>query len=359
MKSKKRIEIIDIAKCITIFLVVWGHTFPNSELLGNPPVLAKVLYSAHMPLFFFLSGMSISTKPLSDLKQWRYFLRKDILTIALPYVIWALIYCKFSYTNFGWILYGSWQALGKVETVTSLWFLSCLFIAKIIVQIVINILSNRNKNNRLTYILVGSALFLVGYFMPRLEIGYPWCLDVAFEAAGCILLGIALKDEVIKLAVQKGYVLIGLIIICSAIFALLVNILGEDFGVVMMCKNAYPSPIFALLFAILGSIVILVFSMLLKRIADEWLPKLNFSSLSYIGQHTLGILLLHKPFLQEIVMPTLSKYLYAFPEIFVRFLAAIISTLVSLWACKFIEYYIPELVGIFSKDKIAAQKEEN
>ena len=52
LKIKRRIEIIDIAKCIAIFMVILGHTSPNSELAGNPPLITKILYSIHMPLFF-------------------------------------------------------------------------------------------------------------------------------------------------------------------------------------------------------------------------------------------------------------------------------------------------------------------
>ena len=39
-------------------------------------------------------------------------------------------------------------------------------------------------------------------------------------------------------------------------------------------------------------------------------------------------------------------------NISVRLLATVVSLLVSLWLCRLIEYYIPELVGIFSKDII-------
>jgi len=352
MKTKRRIEILDIAKCIAIFTVVWGHTYTNAELLGEPPTLARILYSTHMPLFFFLSGMSISTKAIKNTKEWRYFIRKDILTIAIPYVIWALIYSKFSYNNFAWIIYGSWQGLGYAETVTSLWFLATLFIAKIFVQLIVNILSYKNRN-RFMYLIIGIIFVLGGYFLPRLEMGYPWCFDVALEAAGLMLMGISLKEEVIKLAVQKGEVLIGLLVGSTIIYGILIAIFKDKFGVVMMCKNSYPTPVLALVLAILGSIFIIVLSMLCKRLADEWIEKLDFSSLSYIGQHTLGILLLHKPFLQEIAMPVLKESLgVALPDFIIRILAALISMFVSLWVCKFIEYYIPELVGIFSKEKI-------
>jgi len=275
--SKRRIEILDITKCLAIYLVVLGHTFTNSELLGNPPMIAKVLYSSHMPLFFFLSGMSTSVKPLVGRDEWRFFLRKNILTLALPYVIWALIYSKFSCVNVAWILYGSWEALGKVQTVTSIWFLACLFIARIIIQIVVSLVAKlKNNNERLLYIVIGIALFAIGYLLPHPEIGYPWCFDVALEAAGCMILGVALKKDVLKLAVQKGTVLIGLLLATASIFAVIVFINKDQLGVTMMCKNQFPNSIISFVLATLGSIFELTVSMILKRTADEWLPKLNF-----------------------------------------------------------------------------------
>ncbi|WP_026493413.1 MULTISPECIES: acyltransferase family protein [unclassified Butyrivibrio] len=56
-KKKYRIELIDITKAITIILVILGHTTGNLDT----PMYRRLLYTFHMPLFFFLSGMS--TKP--------------------------------------------------------------------------------------------------------------------------------------------------------------------------------------------------------------------------------------------------------------------------------------------------------
>lgn len=74
MKSK-RIEYIDVAKGVTILLVIVGHV---SHL---PEPIKSSIYSFHMPLFFLLSG---------------YFFRKeDVLvtfkrmlpTIVIPYIV--------------------------------------------------------------------------------------------------------------------------------------------------------------------------------------------------------------------------------------------------------------------------------
>lgn len=71
-RPKKRIEIIDLAKGLAIFMVILGHTSTNSELLQGPPFFVKVLYSIHMPLFFFLSGLSISAKAYKTWDEWRF-----------------------------------------------------------------------------------------------------------------------------------------------------------------------------------------------------------------------------------------------------------------------------------------------
>ena len=54
MINKKRIEWVDIAKGIGIFLMVMGHT-------GIPRIGNQWIYSFHMPLFFFISGFLFNT----------------------------------------------------------------------------------------------------------------------------------------------------------------------------------------------------------------------------------------------------------------------------------------------------------
>ena len=360
MKNKSRrgrIEIIDEAKCVAIVMVILGHTATNDVLLGNPPILYKVLYSIHMPLFFFLSGLSIPPMELKTREEWKLFFRKTMLTLAIPYLIWALIYCSFSFKNLGWILYGSWYALGKTGTVTSLWYLSCFFLARIFVQMIISMVSKTGQGQkRLAYLLPAVVCMVLGVLLPDFEIGFPWCFNIAFVAAGCILLAIATKDRIIHLSVQKGWILMVLLCVSIGIYTLLVIHRGNAFGIMMMCRGSYGNPVFALIFAVLGGFAVLVLSMILKRLADEWLPDLTLKPLIYLGQHTMGVFLLHKPLLQMIFMPTFENLFPEMPHILICLLATIAALSVSLWLCRLIEFYIPELVGIFSKDIIAGKR---
>ena len=52
----KRIEYLDIARGIGILLVVLGH----NDFAALSPFFHQVIYSFHIPLFFFLSGYFIN-----------------------------------------------------------------------------------------------------------------------------------------------------------------------------------------------------------------------------------------------------------------------------------------------------------
>lgn len=346
--TKHRIEFIDIAKGITIFLVVWGHTASNAELTSpNCLLITKILYSFHMPLFFFLSGLSISATPITSAVQWRIFLKKTILTITFPFFIWALIYCSFSYENLAWIFYGSWYALGKVATLTSLWFLSCLFISKIFVQLII---SYTPKN---AWVAIAIAMLFIGIFLPKIAIGYPWCMDISFVAGSCILFGVILKNKCIELGVQKMGLLFGLMVLSATVFAVSVILSGDNFINMMMCKAQYGSGVWPFVRAITGSFTILTLSMIFRQLTEYTDNPVVVRSIIYIGQYTLGIFILHKPFLQEVVLPYMTSWFACILSTqLIRFISAIIAMAATLPICNIIMHYVPELIGIFSEDKL-------
>lgn len=54
---KNRIEVLDFAKGLAIFLVIMGHATDNLAT----PLWRLVIYSFHMPLFFLVAGMVVLT----------------------------------------------------------------------------------------------------------------------------------------------------------------------------------------------------------------------------------------------------------------------------------------------------------
>lgn len=235
-KKKARIELIDIAKAITIILVILGHTTGNLET----PMYRRLIYSFHMPLFFFLAGMSIKPKALKSFGEWKGFIWKNLRALVVPYLIFAFIYAPFSFDNVPKFLYGSWQALGKAGTLTSLWYLTCFFIARIYCQILTDLVSRANpKNLNATLGLLAIPMFAVGFLLPKLDGGYLWCLDISFVASGFILLGIALRQRILIFAQAKSWVLALFTAAAAALLACGTILRGDALDLCLMCGSDY------------------------------------------------------------------------------------------------------------------------
>lgn len=342
-RAKKRIELLDIAKAITIFLVIVGHTTSNTDTI----MYRRVLYAFHMPLFFFLAGMSTKPRPIHGRKAWMGFLKKNVLALLVPYVVWGLIYGPFSFWNLPPLLYASWEALGKIGTLTSLWYLSAFFVARIVVQVLINLIDGlRQGENSLVYGLFALPPIILGLFMPHWEQGYPLCLDVAFVATGIILLGVAFRRVLLIFAVQKGWVL-GAAFAASLVGLTIGTVArGDACDLVLMCAARYGNLFWFFANSITGTLVVLTGSMLLVRAAHEGLHPFSLAAVSYIGMHTMGIFLLHKPVLQEVFMPFFSNLLPG-PQLIAVLVASMVALAFSMALCAVIEHYIPELLGQF------------
>ena len=87
----KRLDYVDIARLYGIFLVYYGHVVERFMYLKvDAAVLQyKFIYSFHMVLFFFLSGMVISEKTLN--LSFGNFIKKKLKTRLVPYLFFNFI----------------------------------------------------------------------------------------------------------------------------------------------------------------------------------------------------------------------------------------------------------------------------
>ena len=138
MQLMKRDLTIDIMKGLGILLVVLGHTYNDSQ----------VIYSFHMPLFFILSGasMSFSTHGFSLARRFKAIIVPYFCFSLLSFIYWLLIESHFRPFDNTPLFEGvlgtfdlRWQQFINIflaeNTVNSfaynvvLWFLPCLFVA--------------------------------------------------------------------------------------------------------------------------------------------------------------------------------------------------------------------------------------
>ncbi len=76
----KRLEWVDIAKGIGIFLMVMGHS-------GIPRFIHDCIYSFHMPFFFILSGYFFLTEKYTFVE----LINRKVKTILLPYFVFSVM----------------------------------------------------------------------------------------------------------------------------------------------------------------------------------------------------------------------------------------------------------------------------
>lgn len=81
-EQQKRIEWIDVLKGIAIIFVFMGHQVGRTN--GDVPKAIGVwIYSFHIPLFFFLSGVTFS---IDKYKNFLHFFWTKCKTILLPMI---------------------------------------------------------------------------------------------------------------------------------------------------------------------------------------------------------------------------------------------------------------------------------
>ena len=77
--GKQRIAWLDFAKALGITLVVLGHIPLEASI-------TKIIYTFHIPFFFFLSGLLDKSKAMKDQ------LKHDVKALLVPYVLLYLVY---------------------------------------------------------------------------------------------------------------------------------------------------------------------------------------------------------------------------------------------------------------------------
>jgi fucose 4-O-acetylase-like acetyltransferase len=129
-----RIEWVDAAKGIGIFLVVFGHSLGGIidsgilSRLGWSAFIVRCIYMFHMPLFFFLAGMFVARSAHRIFHD--YFLNKASV-IVYHYFLWSILegsiqYFSSRYTN----SHISATDLLKIifQPIDQFWFLYTIFL---------------------------------------------------------------------------------------------------------------------------------------------------------------------------------------------------------------------------------------
>ena len=279
--NKKRIEWVDMLKGVAIICVVIGHGYYS----GNIALLFKAeIYSFHIPLFFFLSGVVFS---IDKYESFKGFIIKKIKIILVPMVLFSFVGIIFDYIYYGLVVgiekYGIHYLVnrcigivlqlrdGKFES--KLWFLTCLFIVQVLLYWIVKL----SKDNTKIIFLVISFSFVVGaiymfFGLPLL----PWEIDCALIGLFFVGLGYLFKKEQI-LDKIRGKIWLAIILIAINFSAMFINYFYMGKRNIDLVGNQLGIPILYLLESVSSVIALVIIFAEIKRIRP----------LSYIGKNSL------------------------------------------------------------------------
>lgn len=214
----KRIEYIDIARGIGILLVVLAHNdFGFISQYGY-----EVIYSFHMPLFFFLSGYFVKT----DISFFEFF-KKRFHSLLKPFLftIFLIYFMQVSFEKMAFgtairrivkSLYGTGVYIDWVQ----LWFLPNLFVVSLyafLFLVVVGRLNNRwLRLGILTATLAASLPFLQSFYPFSVSLlgkeyelfGLPFSLDLVFLSGFFFILGSEVRRLTSEAAFDNYFLLV-------------------------------------------------------------------------------------------------------------------------------------------------------
>lgn len=277
--NHKRELWVDYAKGIGIILVVFGHVNRGLYSAGIHistsfyQLTDSVIYSFHMPLFFFLSGLFFMQS--LDRKNKVQFIASKIDTIVYPYVIWSLLQGTIEATlsrytnntsNFSDIL------LLFIQPRAQFWFLYALFM----VFFLATLLYSKSKANYILPLLIAISAALYIYqdnLTKALHLDYITRFFLFF------LLG--------SLAIRYSNV-IGRLNISHCLTTMLAFVILEYIFHGHLGRMYTDTGVFSLLVAIEAIFFIVCLSVQLSRVNIFWLRRLGELSIAIYLMHILA-----------------------------------------------------------------------
>ena len=318
-----RNETVDVSRGLGILLVVLGHNWIVTHDSGE---VFRIIFSFHVPLFFFLSGIYLSPSV-----RIGTIAKRKASSLLKPYFFILFLVALGEFFSARGLtvdnIFGIFFATGQSIYWEPMWFLPHLFLTTIFLCYILSFLKINKKRN---YFLSGLVLLLgvFGIFILRYSeaislgslevvagrniplIGLPFSADLIFISSAYMLLGYIFSEALKNFSFNFIYLTLAVLAfsLCHIFFDETINLNFRLYG----------NPFVSTIQAIGGIYMVLCLSTLLSK----FLVLKNF--LSYIGAGSLFVLIFHG-ILQG---KATSRLQYYFPEYL--YLDAVLGLIVAV-----------------------------
>lgn len=270
--ASKRIEWLDIAKALSIILVVLGH--------AGHQYLDVYLGWFRIPLFFFLSGILFRPVWIRDFSRWAAGKMRRLMVPYFAYGI--LIFAVFNLHNMNMIfehiatlLYGGRVLQGPYGV---FWFITVLLMT----QLLLGLMSPLKRGVQMTLIL---ALFIIGHTPVLASYDLFWNVDTVLVAVFYYSLGYYAKDFIVKY--NSSFWLAASSALIAAIFVVL-DVNGFMTHEMNMKMGRLNSPVMDIIVPVTFFMPVIYLSTLLTRYSIKGM-------LEVVGRYSIVIMYLHLP----------------------------------------------------------------
>ena len=329
----KRIELIDIAKGISIILVAFNH----SKLKYMYPEFNDAVGLFRMPLFFFLSGVffSASIGPKTFLfKKTDALLKPYFVTLFSLFCISIVVGDDNLSEQFIGILYGN----GDTIRWAHLWFLTHLWLVFLVTYVLLHSTKLHVRSN-LTKIIVISSMLIIGpyslsiFWRRSISIfgreftfpGLPFSFDMILITMSFFMSGIFLNEKVKKFTPRLVAFLITLIV-----FLLIAT---NTQALLDLNLRIYRQPFFTTIAAISGIYIIMSVSYYLNK--AELLTKI----FTLFGSASLFVFIFHV-YINTHIYSITSRFSIIGNQLFPAILAFLASIVLPLFIKKAMSFHI-------------------
>lgn len=267
---KKRIEWLDIAKAISIILVVLGH--------AGHAYLDIYLGWFRMPLFFFLSGVLFKPVVMKSFISWT---TNKSFRMMLPYFMYGVvIFIIFNFQQLETLpghiynlFYGGSILQGPYGV---FWFITVLLVT----QILLGLISNLHK---WIQVLIVVSLFWIGHSDLILSYDWIWNANVVMIALFYYSLGFYCKAFIMK---YHDSLMIALTSAVLATVAILIDVNGSMDYYLNLKMSSYNNVILDIVIPLLFFMPIIYISTVISKFKIKELFKV-------IGKYSIVIMYLH------------------------------------------------------------------